>query len=300
MVCRFASWGATSPMRIATPSCFRRLSCRLAMRMRSPSSRAPLRCRCRTSTEPAPLDQPAVVATLRGASPWRTSMIAVKDIAFVRYQVTDLDRMEAFLTDFGLQRAVRTESALYMRAADTAHHVHISELGPEQRDRRLRLPRPERCRSRPARRAPRQDRGGQPRAGRRAARALHRSRRLRRRRDPRPGPAGCAAGARADPGQPMQRTPPPGHADPLAARAVHGDAHRPRGAARARLPADLRVLPGRARIPRLRHLLGRRRGQCGRCVHALRPRRSVDRSPHARARRRAGRQGTASTTVRSK
>ena len=57
-------------------------------------------------------------------------MIAVKDIAFVRYQVTDLDRMETFLTDFGLQRVVRTESALYMRAADAAHHVHISELGP--------------------------------------------------------------------------------------------------------------------------------------------------------------------------
>jgi len=58
-------------------------------------------------------------------------MIAVKDIAFVRYQVTDLDRMEAFLTDFGLQRAVRTAKALYMRAADSTHHVHISELGPE-------------------------------------------------------------------------------------------------------------------------------------------------------------------------
>jgi catechol 2,3-dioxygenase-like lactoylglutathione lyase family enzyme len=57
-------------------------------------------------------------------------MIAVKDIAFVRYQVTDLDRMETFLTDFGLQRAARTDSALYMRAADGAHHVHISELGP--------------------------------------------------------------------------------------------------------------------------------------------------------------------------
>ena len=58
-------------------------------------------------------------------------IIAVKDIAFVRYQVTDLDRMESFLADFGLKRAVRTASALYMRAADTAHHVHVSELGPE-------------------------------------------------------------------------------------------------------------------------------------------------------------------------
>ena len=58
-------------------------------------------------------------------------MIAVQDIAFVRYQVTDLDRMEGFLRDFGLQRAERTPAALYMRAAGSAHHVHISELGPE-------------------------------------------------------------------------------------------------------------------------------------------------------------------------
>jgi catechol 2,3-dioxygenase-like lactoylglutathione lyase family enzyme len=58
-------------------------------------------------------------------------MIAVQDIAYVRYQVTDLDRMEAFLIDFGLQRALRTPTALYMRAAGPAHHVHVSELGPE-------------------------------------------------------------------------------------------------------------------------------------------------------------------------
>ena len=58
-------------------------------------------------------------------------MITVKDIAFVRYQVTDLDRMEAFLLDFGLHRAARTESALYMRAAGSMHHVHVSEPGPE-------------------------------------------------------------------------------------------------------------------------------------------------------------------------
>lgn len=56
-------------------------------------------------------------------------MIAVKDIAFVRYQVTDLDQMESFLTDFGLTRAMRTEDKLYMRTADTAHHAHVSELG---------------------------------------------------------------------------------------------------------------------------------------------------------------------------
>lgn len=58
-------------------------------------------------------------------------MMTVQDIAFVRYQVTDLDRMETFLLDFGLHRAARSEHALYMRAADTAHHVHVSELGPD-------------------------------------------------------------------------------------------------------------------------------------------------------------------------
>lgn len=58
-------------------------------------------------------------------------MITVQDIAFVRYQVTDLDRMEGFLLDFGLHRSARTASALYMRAAGPTHHVHVSELGPE-------------------------------------------------------------------------------------------------------------------------------------------------------------------------
>ncbi|MGN4075458.1 VOC family protein, partial [Burkholderia gladioli] len=57
--------------------------------------------------------------------------MTVQDIAFVRYQVTDLDRMETFLFDFGLHRAARSEHALYMRATDAAHHVHVSELGPD-------------------------------------------------------------------------------------------------------------------------------------------------------------------------
>ncbi len=56
-------------------------------------------------------------------------MIAVKDIAYVRYQATDLDTMEAFLLDFGLHRAARTDQALYMRACGEAHHVHITERG---------------------------------------------------------------------------------------------------------------------------------------------------------------------------
>jgi catechol 2,3-dioxygenase-like lactoylglutathione lyase family enzyme len=60
-------------------------------------------------------------------------MLAIQDIAYVRYQATDLDRMEKFLTDFGLRRAARTERALYMRGYGSAHHVHVTELGDSNR-----------------------------------------------------------------------------------------------------------------------------------------------------------------------
>jgi catechol 2,3-dioxygenase-like lactoylglutathione lyase family enzyme len=56
-------------------------------------------------------------------------MTRIVDIAFVRYQAPDLESMETFLVDFGLQRAARTADALYMRAAGTAHHCHITEKG---------------------------------------------------------------------------------------------------------------------------------------------------------------------------
>jgi len=54
-------------------------------------------------------------------------MIAIQDIAFVRHQAPDLDRMESFLIDFGLTRSARTDDALYMRAGASAHHVHVTE-----------------------------------------------------------------------------------------------------------------------------------------------------------------------------
>ena len=56
-------------------------------------------------------------------------MTRIVDIAFVRYQAPDLERMETFLVDFGLHRAARTADALYMRAAGTAHHCHITHQG---------------------------------------------------------------------------------------------------------------------------------------------------------------------------
>ncbi len=56
-------------------------------------------------------------------------MIKVTDIAYARFRAPDLDVMEAFLIDFGLVRSARTETALYMRATDEDHHVHVTELG---------------------------------------------------------------------------------------------------------------------------------------------------------------------------
>jgi catechol 2,3-dioxygenase-like lactoylglutathione lyase family enzyme len=59
-------------------------------------------------------------------------MIAVQDIIYVRYQAPDLDVMEQFLLDFGLHRAHRTETTLYMRSRGTAPYVHVTDLGPQR------------------------------------------------------------------------------------------------------------------------------------------------------------------------
>jgi catechol 2,3-dioxygenase-like lactoylglutathione lyase family enzyme len=56
--------------------------------------------------------------------------LKVTDLAFIRLGSPDLNRSEEFLTDFGLIKAARTENALYMRATDPTHHVHITEKGP--------------------------------------------------------------------------------------------------------------------------------------------------------------------------
>ena len=55
--------------------------------------------------------------------------IKVRDIAHVRLRAPDLDEMEEFLTEFGMSRAARTDTALYMRGTDPAHHIHVTEKG---------------------------------------------------------------------------------------------------------------------------------------------------------------------------
>jgi catechol 2,3-dioxygenase-like lactoylglutathione lyase family enzyme len=56
-------------------------------------------------------------------------VVKVADLAYGRLRAPDLDRMEAFLVDFGMVRAERTPTALYMRGTDPAHHIHVTELG---------------------------------------------------------------------------------------------------------------------------------------------------------------------------
>lgn len=56
-------------------------------------------------------------------------IIKVRDMAYPRLQVPDLDAMEAYLTDFGMVRAHRTAETLYMRGHGPAHHVHVVHKG---------------------------------------------------------------------------------------------------------------------------------------------------------------------------
>lgn len=54
-------------------------------------------------------------------------MIAIQDIAYVRYGAPDLDVMQAFLEDFGLHLVRRSETALYMRGVGGAPFLHVTE-----------------------------------------------------------------------------------------------------------------------------------------------------------------------------
>ena len=57
------------------------------------------------------------------------ALIKVTDLAYGRLRAPDLDAAEEFLTNFGMSRAARTPTALYMRGTDPAHHIHVTEKG---------------------------------------------------------------------------------------------------------------------------------------------------------------------------
>jgi catechol 2,3-dioxygenase-like lactoylglutathione lyase family enzyme len=57
------------------------------------------------------------------------ALIKVTDLAYGRLRAPDLDAAEEFLTEFGMSRAERTPTALYMRGTDPGHHIHVTEKG---------------------------------------------------------------------------------------------------------------------------------------------------------------------------
>src|ERR1700687_6417801 len=57
------------------------------------------------------------------------ALIKVADLAYGRLRAQDLDAAEEFLTNFGMVKAERTPTALYMRGTDPVHHIHVTEKG---------------------------------------------------------------------------------------------------------------------------------------------------------------------------
>jgi catechol 2,3-dioxygenase-like lactoylglutathione lyase family enzyme len=57
------------------------------------------------------------------------ALIKATDLAYGRLRAPDLDAAEEFLTNFGMVRAERTPTALYMRGTDAPHHIHVTEKG---------------------------------------------------------------------------------------------------------------------------------------------------------------------------
>jgi len=55
--------------------------------------------------------------------------IKVQDVAFVRFRAPDLDAMEAFLSEFGMIRAARSDDTLYMRGTDPDPFLHVTHRG---------------------------------------------------------------------------------------------------------------------------------------------------------------------------
>jgi catechol 2,3-dioxygenase-like lactoylglutathione lyase family enzyme len=56
-------------------------------------------------------------------------MIRVTDIAYVRLSAPDLDEMEVFTQEFGLETVLRTPDILYTRGAAARPFVHVTERG---------------------------------------------------------------------------------------------------------------------------------------------------------------------------
>lgn len=59
-------------------------------------------------------------------------MIAVRDIAYVRYQIEDLDAQDKFLRDFGLRPYARSSTSLQMATYNGGYPAYIAERGAKK------------------------------------------------------------------------------------------------------------------------------------------------------------------------
>ena len=59
------------------------------------------------------------------------AVIKVTDIAYARLRAPDLDLQSEFLENFGLVQSAKTNNAIYYRATDPVHHIHITEKGDD-------------------------------------------------------------------------------------------------------------------------------------------------------------------------
>lgn len=59
------------------------------------------------------------------------SVVKAFDVAYVRFRAPDLGRMEAFLRDFGMVVAERTDQRLVMRGHGTSSFLHATDLAEE-------------------------------------------------------------------------------------------------------------------------------------------------------------------------
>lgn len=58
-----------------------------------------------------------------------TPVIRIQDVAFVHFSIPDLALIEAFLTDFGLSHAARTDTHLFMRGTGPAPFLYMAHTG---------------------------------------------------------------------------------------------------------------------------------------------------------------------------
>ncbi len=56
-------------------------------------------------------------------------LIKVQDVIYPRLRVPDLEKMERFLVDFGMEVSARTADTLYLRGTEIDHHIHVIERG---------------------------------------------------------------------------------------------------------------------------------------------------------------------------